>query len=358
MRCLYCPATGDSVEHVLPAALGEFRDAPNLEDRVCTPCNNTRLGVLDEQLARCGPEALLRRFYGIQGREKHESVNVFERGSAGGHRLDLRSMDKALGVEVALEIENGQARQMRQIIFVEKSGKTHHLPIRKGCTPEQLRAAYDRLGVVKPCEDVRVFHAPDEKDWVEALILQTWPSVTFGEGIRGSTMYQGAVGTVVLTNRYFRAVAKIGFHYFLTQFPEYTGHEQMFSDIRQFILDDAAGVDLANLFVGKREHALLGEMLTPGVRPHGWRAHVLCGETRPGECLAYVQTFVTEDWPAPIYAVWLAQDAGIVDCRATGHAYMYYGDGPEGRFAGDALSLEDTRADWPPPPLTPVVMSA
>jgi hypothetical protein len=221
-----------------------------------------------------------------------------------------------------------------------------------------LRAAFNQLGVVQPCEDVRIFYGPEEKEWVERLIKEAWPSVTLGEGNLGSTSYQGAVGTVVLTDRYFRAVAKIGFHYFLTQFPEYTGHEQMFSEIRQFIMQDGGGVDRANEFIGKREHALLGEMLTPGVRPNGWRAHLLCAEIKPGECLAYVQMFVSEDWPAPIYAVRLARDPAIVDCRTAGQAYMYYGSGQEGNFSGDALRLESTRADWPPPPLAPVVTSA
>ncbi len=359
MQCLYCSAPGDSREHPLPAAFGEFRGAPYLDNRVCTACNNARLGVLDEQFTRCGPEALLRKFYDIRGRAAtHDKVNIFERRSAGGHRVDMRSMDKALAVEVALEIVDGQPRQMRQMIFVEHSGKTHILPILEGSTPDQLRAAFQRLGVVQPCADVRVLFDHVTENWVPQLIQQAWPNGTFGEGTPASTVYEGAVGTVMLTNRYFRAVAKIGFHYFLTRFPEYTGHEPMFSDIRQFILDDAAGVDRTNVFIGKREHALLGEMLNPRVRPNGWRAHVLCAETLPGECLAYVQTFVTEDWPAPIYAVRLAHDVGIVDCRATGHAYMYYGDGPKGNFAGDALTLETTRADWSPPPLKPVVMSA
>jgi hypothetical protein len=357
MQCLYCSAPGDSREHALPAAVGEFRDASYLESRVCTACNNTRLGVLDEQLTRCGPE-VFRKVYDIRGRAAtHDQVNIFERRSAGGHRVDMRSMDKALGVEVALEIVDGQPRQMRQMIFVEQSGKTHILPILEGSTPDQLHAAFQRLGVVQPCADVRVLFDPAKENWVPQLIQQAWPNGTFGEGTPASTMYEGAVGTVVLTNRYFRAVAKIGFHYFLTQFPEYTGHEPIFSDIRQFILDEAAGVDRANVFIGKREHALLGEMLNSRVRPNGWRAHVLCAETRPGKCLAYVQTFVTEDWPAPIYTVRLAQDAGIVGCRATGHAYMYYGDGPDGNFAGDALTLDTARTDWPPPPLKPVVMS-
>jgi hypothetical protein len=97
MRCLYCSNEGDSLEHVLPAAFGEFHDAPHLEGRICKPCNNVVLGLLDQQIARSGPEALLRRFYGIHGRAGHDKVNVFERGSAGAHRIDLRSVDSGFG---------------------------------------------------------------------------------------------------------------------------------------------------------------------------------------------------------------------------------------------------------------------
>ena len=44
-------------------------------------------------------------------------------------------------------------------------------------------------------------------------------------------------------------------------------------------------------------------------------------------CAAMFNVFVTEDWPAPIYAVRLAQDAGVLDGRGFGHAYKYYLDG-------------------------------
>jgi len=355
-NCIYCPEPAGSLEHPLPAAFGEFQGAPYLHDRICRQCNNRRLGILDEQLARCGPEAFFRKLYGVQGRSTHNKVNPFERGSAGGRRLDLRATDAKLGIEVALECEKGTYRQMRQIVFVEKSGKTHHLPIREGTTPEQLRADFQRLGVTQPCEDVQMFCGPEEKDWVERLIKETWPSVTFGEGNLASTSDDGAVGTVGPTDRYFRAIAKMGFHYFLTQFPEYSGHESMFSDIRRFILEDGKGVDRANDFVGRRQHPLLGEMLT-GARPAGWRAHVLCAEIKPGECLAHVQMFVSEDWPAPAYTIRLARDAALVGCRPAGHAYMYYQDGPKGKYSGEALSLGTTRADFPAPPLAPVIAS-
>lgn len=349
--CIYCQSPADSLEHPLPAAFGEFDGAPSLANSVCQKCNNG-LGLLDEQLARCGPEAFLRKHYGVQGRSTHDKVNPFERGSAGGHRLNMRAKDANLGIDVAIECENGVYRQMRQLIFVEKSGKTHHLPIRENTSSEQLLTAFRELGVVQPFE-VCCFSGPEEKDWVERLIKETWPSATFGESSLGSSSYDGATGTVEVTDRYFRAIVKIGFHYFLTQCPAYTGHELMFSGVRQFIVD--GGVDRVNEFIGKRQHPLLGEMLTPGARPDGWRTHVLCAETRPGECLAHVQMFLSEDWSAPVYTVRLARDASIVDLRAIGHAYVYYEAGPKGKYSGQVYDLTTTRADFPTPPSAPVI---
>lgn len=114
---------------------------------------------------------------------------------------------------------------------------------------------------------------------MEPLIKAAWPESILGDSGAMASTYQGANTMVVLTDRYFRAIAKIGFHYFLTQFPQYNGHEPMFSAIRRFILEDGSGVERANDFVGRRQHPLLGEMLDPRMRPEGWQAHVLCAET-------------------------------------------------------------------------------
>ena len=75
------------------------------------------------------------------------------------------------GVEVNLEIKNGQARQLRELIFVESSGKTHHLPIREHTTAERLLQAFKDLGVVKPFE-TRLSCDPEERTWVEPLLRQ------------------------------------------------------------------------------------------------------------------------------------------------------------------------------------------
>jgi len=353
--CIYCPEPANSLEHPLPAAFGEFADAPYLDDRVCKACNNTRLGVLDEQFARCGPEGFLRRHYGVRGRLHHEAVNPFYRGSAGGQRLEFKAYDEQIGTEVLIECEGGVYRQVRQLIFVEKSGTAHHLPIREGTTPEQLRAAYPQVAA-EDLAEVRLLCDDDERPWVEALISAASPKARFGwTETPGTTVYDGAVGTVVMTNRYFRAVAKIGFHYFLTQFPEYCGHESAFSDIREFILDEASTVDRANTFIGKRQLPLLVNMLDPRARPAGWRGHVLAAEVKDGTCLAHVQMFVSEDWPAPIYTVRLAKMTGVAN-RAAGHLYVYRDDRPN--YAGDACRLGTTPTNIVAPPLTPAIQSS
>jgi hypothetical protein len=334
--CVYCDREADSLEHVLPASFGEFERAPNLVDRICTKCNNS-LGLLDEQYSRCGPEAFFRMLYGIQGRSKHDKVNIFERGSAGGQRFDFKAKDENLGIEVALECENGTYRQMRQLVFVEQSGKTHHLPIREGSTSGQLRTAFEKLAVAKPF-DVHIFYGPEEKDWVETLLKETWPAATFAGGTLGSAIYQGAAGTIVLTNRYFRAIAKIGFHYFLTQFPQYSGREPLFKDIREYILDDKGGVDRANDFIGERQNPLLAQMTVPGARPDGWRAHVLGAEISPGHCRAHVQMFISGDWPSRPYTITLAKDQSITDTQASGTFYVYVEKGLSSRFVGEAAS--------------------
>lgn len=356
--CIYCPQPANSIEHPLPAAFGEFEGAPCLVDYVCRKCNNERLGVLDEQLSRCGPEAFIRRFYGVQGRVTHDPVNSFYRGSAKGHRLEMKVFDPNVGYDVLLECDNGVFRQMCQLIFIEQSGgKTHHLPIHEGMSPEQLRAAFNSLGVAAPY-DMHVFHGPEEKAWIEPLLKATSPGMSFGPGTTGSTSYSaGGAVKFTLTNRYFRAVAKIGFHYFLTQFRDFRGDEPVFSDLRQFLLDDDAGVDRANEFVGERQLPLIGEMLD-GSRPDGWIGHALCADITNGEFRAHVQLFISEDFQPRIYTVRLGKDPTVQGAMASGHGYLYYPDGRRGKFSGEAVSLTTTRADFPPLPLAPVIKSA
>jgi hypothetical protein len=350
--CLYCPSQGNSLEHPLPAAFGEFEGAPLLENRICGPCNNTRLGVLDEQLSRCGPEAVLRRYFGVEGRANHEKVNPHYRGSAGGRRLEMKAFDTAIGMEIELECLQGQVRQSRQIVVLDAMGKTHHLPIPSDLRdPNALRRAYQALGVIQPA-DVRLIYDPEERYWLEPLIKAAWPAASFVERGLGARNYEdGAVVKLELTDRYFRAIAKIAFHYFLTQFPNFSGLEPCFTDIKRFIID--GGIDHVNDFIGLRQNPLLGPMMEGG-QPDGWVAHVLCAESRD-ELVAHVQLFVCAGYRAPVYSVLLGSVNNNVLTNATGHIYRYFPEGRRGRYSGRASALTVSHIATEPPPLEPVV---
>jgi hypothetical protein len=79
--CLYCADVAHSEEHPLPAALGEFRGAPTLIDRICRECNSRRIGLLDEQFVRCSPASFFRYRFGVPSSRNRSQVMHRAKGS-------------------------------------------------------------------------------------------------------------------------------------------------------------------------------------------------------------------------------------------------------------------------------------
>ena len=340
LSCLYCTNPVGSTEHVLPAAFGYFRNAPMLPDRLCSNCNNNRLGVLDEQLARCGVEGFFRKYYGIVGRKEHDSVNPFMRGSAGGKRIEATTFDSTAGREVPLEMSRGQATQLCAMTIIEQAtGKSHHIPLHPTMTAQQLRTAYDRCKITPPIDAAFAFH-PHEREWIERLVRQVWPTVTISTGTLLSNVIERPLLKFQVTNRYHRAFAKLGFHYFLSQFSRFTGREGCFADIRQFIAEDIDdSQDRASSFITERKIPLLSIIANGLTPPDGWRAHVIAAEIRPGGCVAHVQMFITCDWKSPIRTIVLARSEAFTSLEAAGHLFLYHSDEKQDGYAGEAKAL-------------------
>jgi len=355
-KCLYCAAVGETEEHVFPAAFGEFRSAPKLPIPLCPKCNNERLNHLDQQVSRCGPEGFMREFYRIKGRAHKTKVNPFARGSAGGSRLEFSTFDRDVGVEVHLEAVDGVVTQMCELILVETSmGRAHHFPLSETTTADELRGAIARKNVPAPY-DVRLSCQPHEQEWVEKLLREHSPGIVFSEPKLMSHIIETPEVKFQLSERYFRGIAKIGFHYFLSQFPAYSGHHSMFSDIRSFISEDTnEPVRRVNDFIQHRNHPLVYQMLNDEARPDGWKAHILAAEVKPGLCQAHVQIFLTQENPNLIYTVKLAHDQSLVEQEVAAHAYRYFHDGKQGSFSGEASPLPAIRVGQAFPPATPAV---
>lgn len=342
-RCLYCSEEPRSEEHPLPAAFGEFINAPTLKDYICGQCNSKRIGLLDEQYVRCGPEGLLRKKFGIEGREHHEKVNPFYRGSAGGRRIEFLAWDDAFQCEVNVELLGGnQGRQLCELILKEKSGQTspHHIALKPEMTPEELLKIFAGLKMKGELES-RITYDPATEQWAPKLIKRAWPSVSMSEGVLGATKFQGGVAKFQVTDRFYRAIAKIGFHYFLTQFPSYSGHEAMFSDIRNFIIEDSGALAPArvNQYIGVRPYPLAIPMSDPRIIPNGWVGHLICAEIREGVCLAHYEPFISPEGRLRARTIYLGRDVTAGKCAIQAHLHRYFEHGKQGRFSGEALSV-------------------
>ena len=81
-------------------------------------------------------------------------------------------------------------------------------------------------------------------------------------------------------------------------------------------------------------------------------------DVRPGECRAYVQMFLSDDWPSRVYSVSLAKDQSIANTQAFGTFYVYVEKESGSRLVGEASPLDVTRTDFPLQPLKPVIKSA
>ena len=116
-KCIYCNAKeADSGEHFMPACLGRFRNFEQLNNKLCSECNR-KIGKLEEQFCRCGPEQFFRIIKGIKGREHHRKVNPFYRGSAGGGYIVAESRHPTLDCMIFCEIEEGGENAFPARIF-------------------------------------------------------------------------------------------------------------------------------------------------------------------------------------------------------------------------------------------------
>jgi hypothetical protein len=177
----------------------------------------------------------LRKRLGIEGREHHQKVNPFYRGSAGGQPIKFLSWDESLQCELLIEqTGRDQAGHLVQLILRGQAGPCHYIPLTSKMTIESLRQKVVALKLTFPLPEVRLIHDPVTEQWAVDLFKQLWPDVTMPDTTKGASSFSGGKVQFEVTDRYFRAIAKIGFHYFLTQFPNYSGHESIFSGIRDF----------------------------------------------------------------------------------------------------------------------------
>ncbi len=341
-ECIYCKSMDVSEEHHLPRCMGKFKGYVSLKDRVCNKCNGL-LGKSDEQLCNSGFEGFFRQFLGIQGRKSHTKINPFYRGSSGGGRLEMVSKNPDDGREIQLEVESGgTVRQLRHASLVAEDDSTHVIPITDGMTPVQFRAKFDALGV-KRFKVGDVYAEVGEIPWIQELMATLKFDKQTDWTIRnvGPIVYSGAAIKVIVNSRYFRDIAKIGFHYFLTRMPQFTGAEPCFAGIRSFIASEC-GIDECQRFVSyNREQISLD--IQRGHRLKNW-GHMLAAQLDYLNLSAKVQLFVGPEFLPPVYTVRLGANPSRIDhSAASADFFAYFPEAERGEFDGEMVAMSRLR---------------
>jgi hypothetical protein len=291
-KCIYCGSTGPfSKEHALPYSLGQFKGFPELINTVCAECNNKNK-LNEEQFLHCGPEAFIKKLLGIKGRKKHKKVNIFERGSAGAQPIDFIGYDAKLDINILFEFNPGQQtikEVNKQIVFINKKGECFPLRVHDRIESNMQFLKYIKENVPKGSYDARFF-GDDE-------FLQCMKILTSGLGKNFSISGPSPKTTVKnpktvyrVTDLYFRAIAKIAFHYFLTVVDFYHGDEDIFKPIRDFIMNGGVVEDFVKQKTKKPIESIL---------PNWW-THIMKIDCGYGGIFVYLQFFINvNDNPLP-----------------------------------------------------------
>jgi len=336
-KCIYCDSIGPfSKEHALPRSLGEFSGFPLLIKRVCTKCNED-IGRLEEQFGRSGPGAFFREYLNIDGRDTHNKVNPFQRGSAGAKPIDFTALLPGEDIKVLWEFNPGEktVREVRQIVFIDDKGKSYPLRIHKWMNnTDQLRTEMKKIGLdLKGKLSARVFAPYDEMEWVENLVRGLGTEFMWLPP-QPSAKINNPVAKVHVTDFYFRAIAKIGFHYLLSVVNIFQGNEHCFAAIRRFIIK---GGTVENFVTQTRRPILT--FPHPNIRPRGW-GHVLLVENVRGQVQARLQFFLGPQYNPPTYLVRLSKDAvSIEEIGCKGHYFCYFESGRKGKYHGEVSEL-------------------
>jgi hypothetical protein len=345
--CIYCGTTvnlsrGEG-DHVIPAALGRFEDEFHFR-RICPACN-TLIGKCEEQLLRCAPEAFVRRMV-------QPTVERNRRGTSWVGANGIPPPKFTINHGDHLELVHGSiddprnVRPKDQLVIVDKEKGEHCIPLFPDMTVAHLRAKIGALGL-SPSNKFHL-HA-DEAVYPKyvAMLKEIWPDSPIEEREGCEAGIHGVPGRTFFAIHadYWRAIAKIGFHYYLLNTRRgMRGDEAEFADIRRFIID---GGDLEPFFTNPAARFALPFRELPdgdAILPSEW-GHVLAADESCQTAVAMVSLFMGPERLAPTYHINIGRFPTpliVPDARCS-HAYLYYAERNQNKYAGRVVMMPITQ---------------
>lgn len=320
-------------EPYLPRALGNFKNNEPLVNRICNDCQVV-CSRLEEVFARNSTDAYFRHMLGQLGRKKHAKKDIFYDATFGIPPLDM--VGKHPGHDFAMLWEPVEGKEglapMSQLIFFPAEGEPVRLPFKTGkWTVDKVKDILEKAGV-EVASAVAYPNSPEEdaamRELLDALVLngkdQPIAPLVGGAAIEG-------VLTAQVSEAYVRAIAKIGFHFFLKYFP-HTGFEREFDDVKRFIYHGKADRPI----VTRKDEPALRDLKDPGTRPDKW-AHFLSAESDQSGIEARMHFFFGPivrpiGWSVKI------STAKSQHVQSSASAFVYYED-RSGEYDGERYDL-------------------
>ena len=351
MPCVYITPEGlcdgkaplSKNEHYLPRALGNFQNNEPLVDRICDSCQRV-CSKLEDVFVHNSSEAFFREMVGRVGRKKHKGKSIFYEPTHGIPPLGVLGKYPGHDFEILWELVPDPANPgtrtcapMSQLVLISKDGSNIlQLPFRRGMwTAERIREIAKGRGVTG--EQVMAI-ANSEEEFTEMKAL-TDALVPEGKERDVAPLVAGVEMDgemrAPISEPYLRAVAKVGFHYFLKYFPHFTGLKPEFDKIKRYI------------YAGKAERGIVRPLNEPflrdlqqkGARLNKW-AHLLSAECTGSGIEARIQFFAGPEVDPIVWSVVFTETPSHHH-QTTGHVFVYFDEARNGYdgVRGDLVPL-------------------
>lgn len=342
--CIYCGSqeTIFAHAHALPRSLGNFKNHPTLLDRVCSACD-TEIGKCEEQLVKCTSIAILRLALEITGRSRDLSTSSFRRKYTGHGPLRFIAQYPGTNYEILTEpiprTKNWQP--IPQIVIVAPNEDNKQILINENVTfdefEKQIRQCISTFNQ-KGCFKIWAIAATvEEQDHIIEILRKTkiYNGEDIDDKIKPCFESTEIIGTIEVDTRYFRAIAKIAFHYFLIHNNDFSGYESCFEPIRRFIRYGEGEND----FVVQKKGNLVAD-INQGYRPK-YYGHFLISSVNNSNLVTDVQLFIGHDLDPPYYTVLLGKNPRtiILPTQQTGHFYSYFEPENRKEYTGEMQEL-------------------
>jgi hypothetical protein len=341
--CIYCGKSDKKFckAHILPQSLGKFENQPTLLERVCAECDN-KIGNYEDHFIHAGLAAFLRPLIGL-AQDKNRSP--FRRGHVGHRPIDMKT--KYLGTDEVLLEPDGigdsnlpPAMPLPQLHFIYVDGNKKCIRIRPESFTIEILQSIEKAGL----KQIAAFGMTDEEyEHICDVFRQAGIPLSDEQKIHPPTdkpVLPGlATGILVCDKRYFQAIAKIAFHYYLGMNLGNCylgGSEDVFNPVRRFI---RYGEGAPESFVIQKNGYFIDDLRI------GWRppfyGHIFIAEVSNRNIKVKAQFFVGPDIDPPYYEVLLCQKPFTIKIQPTvsGHNYVYIEPSKRKQYAGTIHQL-------------------